>query len=264
MNNFEKLVSKKISETIKQARIKQNISQKALAEGICSQGMISSIEHGDYIPNTAIFLAICSKLNLSIDKSFLKEKLNFSNNIKLSDTAFKLCKEHKYTELIKYLDQQNIIASLNTNLDFQIYYYYYGCSVYQISHDLLACKHYFKIALTYSMNIDYLQPRTPIELLLLNSLGVIYAELKRNNKADTLFKIVNESLSKCQDSNSENLNVIQYQQASIYFKQNKFRLALNLLLSGLTRLNSIDPTFMLSNYSSKILKCYQQLKKAGN
>lgn len=264
MNNFERLVSKKISETIKQARIKQNISQKALAEDICSQGMISSIEHGDYIPNTAIFLAICSKLNLSVDKSFLKEKLNFSNNIKLSDTAFKLCKEHQYTELIKYLDQQNIIASLNTNLDFQIYYYYYGCSVYQISHDLLACKHYFKIALTYSMNSNYLQPRTPIELLLLNSLGVSYAELKRDNKADMLFKTVNKFYSKCQNADSENLNVIQYQQASIYFEQEKYQLALDLLLSGLTRLNRLNSTFMLSNYSSKILECYGQLKKSSN
>ena len=66
MNNYEELISQKLSKIIKQKRIKQKLSQKELAEGICSQGMISSIEHGDYIPNTAIFLAICSKLNFSI------------------------------------------------------------------------------------------------------------------------------------------------------------------------------------------------------
>ena len=78
MNNYEELISQKLSKIIKQKRIKQKLSQKELAEGICSQGMISSIEHGDYIPNTAIFLAICSKLNFSIDQSFLKDKLSMN------------------------------------------------------------------------------------------------------------------------------------------------------------------------------------------
>ncbi|RVU71152.1 MULTISPECIES: helix-turn-helix domain-containing protein [Lactobacillus] len=77
MNNFEALISKKIGTTLKQERIKQHLSQKDLASGICSQGMISSIEHGEYIPNTAIFLALCNRLNLSIDQNFLKEKLFF-------------------------------------------------------------------------------------------------------------------------------------------------------------------------------------------
>ena len=71
MNNFEELVSKKIGKTIKRERLKQNISQKELAAGICSQAMISSIEHGDYIPNTAIFLALYQKL-CQLIRIFLK------------------------------------------------------------------------------------------------------------------------------------------------------------------------------------------------
>ena len=42
MNNFEELVTKKIGKTIKRERLKQNISQKELAAGICSQAMIKS------------------------------------------------------------------------------------------------------------------------------------------------------------------------------------------------------------------------------
>ena len=78
MNNYEELISQKLSKIIKQKRIKQKLSQKELAEGICSQGMISSIEHGDYIPNTAIFLAICD-LNNHINGLIrsLKQLLNW-------------------------------------------------------------------------------------------------------------------------------------------------------------------------------------------
>lgn len=260
MNNFEEIISKKISKIIKQERINKKLSQKELAEGICSQGMISSTEHGDYIPNTAIFIAICSKLNLSIDKAFLKEKLNFSNNTYLANTTFKLCREHKYTKLIKYLDDQNIIASLNTNLDFQTYYYYYSCSIYQVKHDLLACQHYFEVAISYSMNVSKPIPKNSIELLLLNSLGVIYFQLGRNKEAFKIFKIVNKYSSTISDAQSENLNAIEYQQGKIYFDLAKYATALKLFLSGLDRINKIHGNFMLGNYSSMILKCYQNIK----
>ena len=221
MNNYEELISQKLSKIIKQKRIKQKLFQKELAEGICSQGMISSIEHGDYIPNTAIFLAICSKLNFSIDQSFLKDKLSFSNNNVLSDTTFNLCRKHNYTQLIKYLTQPCTIASLNTDVDFQTYYYYYGCSVYQVEHDLLSCQHYFELALKYTIDISNPTPRNSIELLLLNSLAVIYFKLERKKEASELFKIVNAYLSAIKDSNSENLNVIQYHQGIGYFDLKK-------------------------------------------
>lgn len=260
MNNFEELVSKKIGKTIKRERLKQNISQKELAAGICSQAMISSIEHGDYIPNTAIFLALCQKLNLSIDQNFLKEKLPF-NNSTLTDTAFDLCSKHKYRELIKYLSQQPIISSLNNDQDFQNYYYYYGCAVYQIEHDLLDCRHYFELAITYSMNIDidHLRPKNSIEFLLINSLGVIYAELHKTKEASRLFEIVNKQILSCRDAESENLNVIRYQQGCIFLKQKDYQSALKSFAVGLDRVNNLNSTFMLNNYSAKILECYQSL-----
>ena len=260
MNNYEDLISQKLSKIIKQKRIKQKLSQKELAEGICSQGMISSIEHGDYIPNTAIFLAICSKLNFSIDQSFLKDKLSFSNNNVLSDTTFNLCRKHNYTQLIKYLTQPCTIASLNTDVDFQTYYYYYGCSVYQVEHDLLSCQHYFELALKYTIDISNPTPRNSIELLLLNSLAVIYFKLERKKEASELFKIVNAYLSAIKDSNSENLNVIQYHQGMVYFDLKKYNTALKLFLLGMERITKVNSTFMLSNYSTLILKCYQNIE----
>ncbi|RVU77498.1 hypothetical protein [Lactobacillus xujianguonis] len=109
------------------------------------------------------------------------------------------------------------------------------------------------------MKIDHLQPKNSVELLLINSLGVIYAELNFSD-AEELFKIVNENFSSCRDVNSENLNVIHYQQGCIFMKEQDYQQALNSFVLGLNRINQLNSTFMLGNYSSKILECYQQIE----
>lgn len=52
---------------IKNVRKERNMSQKDLANGLCTQGLISKIETGDVIPNAILLKDICVKLTVSID-----------------------------------------------------------------------------------------------------------------------------------------------------------------------------------------------------
>ena len=97
------------------------------------------------------------------------------------------------------------------------------------------------------------------EFLLINSLGVIYAELHKTKEASRLFEIVNKQILSCRDAESENLNVIRYQQGCIFLKQKDYQSALKSFVVGLDRVNNLNSTFMLNNYSAKILECYQSL-----
>ncbi|MBA1394052.1 hypothetical protein EQ500_09300 [Lactobacillus sp. XV13L] len=149
--------------------------------------------------------------------------------------------------------------SLNSDLDFQTYYYYYGCAVYQVECNLRDCQHYFELALSYTMNANQPAPRNPVELLLVNTLGFIYAQQKRTAEAFSLFKIVNAALLKI-DAQTENLNVIHFQQGKIHFELKQYDQALDTLLTGLKRINQLGSTFMVNNYALLILDCYQHLQ----
>lgn len=258
MHNYEEFVLKKIGHLIKNTRKKKSLSQKELASGICSQAMISSIENNEYLPNAALFLALCNKLGLSVDTNFLSQELKFDCNQELSNKLFDLCKKHQYQALIEYLDTPQVLADLDTDLDYQIYYYYHGCSIYQLTHDLISCKRDFELALTYTVDLQKPDPKNEIELLLLNSLGVVNMELFQVQEAQKLFHSVNKIMEKV-SSKSENLNVIFFQQGTVKFKQSKYSEAVERYMQGLKFLEKNGSTFMLNSYLESLTECYQKL-----
>ncbi|WP_271295116.1 helix-turn-helix domain-containing protein [Weissella confusa] len=75
MESHKNEIELRISSLIKNNRQKLAMSQHELADGICSQPMISSIERGDYLPNAALFMKLCIRLNISLDQSFLSSEL---------------------------------------------------------------------------------------------------------------------------------------------------------------------------------------------
>ncbi|WP_054691085.1 helix-turn-helix domain-containing protein [Fructilactobacillus florum] len=52
-------------------RKNRGLSQYELADGICSQSMISSIEKGHYVPNSILLAQLCNKLGISIHNAML-------------------------------------------------------------------------------------------------------------------------------------------------------------------------------------------------
>lgn len=53
--------------TIKEIRQQSDLSQTELAEGICTQALVSRIENGLTIPNAILLKDLCRKLNVSVD-----------------------------------------------------------------------------------------------------------------------------------------------------------------------------------------------------
>lgn len=131
MNSTLNEATKRIGELIKSNRKKKKITQSQLAEGICSQSVISSIESGYDMPNVFLFYQICKKLDLPLTDSFIQEILGFDRSNKFAEHVFQLCKNHQYDEIIEYMDSSKILDDLESDRDFQTYYYYYACALYQ-------------------------------------------------------------------------------------------------------------------------------------
>ncbi len=61
MNNL------KFGTKLESVRKLKNMSQKELADGLCSQAQISRIEKNEVIPNAILLKSLCNKLNVSVD-----------------------------------------------------------------------------------------------------------------------------------------------------------------------------------------------------
>lgn len=57
----------KLGDAIKEARIKKNLTQSDLAEGICTQATISNLEHNTSIPTVETLRSIAAKLMLNFN-----------------------------------------------------------------------------------------------------------------------------------------------------------------------------------------------------
>lgn len=225
--------------------------------------MISSIERGDYIPNAAMFISLCERLGISLDAAFLKTKLSLGKAQEFSDHVFSLCKKHQYSSMLEYMDSPETFSLLETNTDFQIYYYYYGCGFFQVTKNELTTRHYLKMALSYTMPTDYVKSRTEVETLLVNALGLINHLMGDDQEAAKLFNLAIASIQE-NDSRTENLNVVHYQYGLFLRDQANYSHAIQVLLTGFDRTRAIESYFMLPEYALALVECYQKLNDNQN
>lgn len=257
MQNVLDEATKRVGELIKSSRKRKKLTQSELANGLCSQAIISSIESGCDMPNVFLFYKLCARLDVPLTNSFLKQILDFEASSNFAEHVFQLCKNHKYTEMIEYMESSKILDQLESNRDFQTYYYYYACALYQTKGNLLEVERYLKIAIACTLKKPY-QPKNQIEILLINSLGVVNLDFGFFEKSFDYFDTAYNAFLKCQE-NTENLNVISYQYGVFLYKQERYIESLSVLLKGFDDVIKKETFIMLAEYSLLISKCYKNI-----
>lgn len=114
-----------LSNSIKKFRKLNNLSQKELAKGICSQAQLSNIENCVEVPNSFILYSLCKKLGIS-----LEQLMNDSHS-----EHYKQVEEivYRYEELTfgddddsvieKYVESQKDFLLAGTKYDICLYYF---------------------------------------------------------------------------------------------------------------------------------------------
>lgn len=123
-----------IGSILKQTRKAQKLMQKTVATGICSQAMLSAIEHDKYIPNVALTLALCRRLGLSLETLSLAENYAISQTADLNAKLDRLCNAHEYEALLAFLQSPTTSAAIATAAQTEAYYYYLSIAEYQTHH----------------------------------------------------------------------------------------------------------------------------------
>jgi len=162
-----------LGEILKEKRIALKMSQKELAEDICTQPLISSIEKGKYIPNSQILILLCQRLQIDIDNISLDNNYQISSKAEFNNMITTLCNNHEYKKLKEFLLQDSTINSISNDEQTKAYYYYLGVAYLQADHDLDAAQTNFKLVLS---NYNTKNKLTTLNRLTSASLAVIFAK----------------------------------------------------------------------------------------
>ena len=127
---------KNLGDTIHTIRVKLNVTQKELAEGICSQSQISKIEKGEISPYIDTLVKIANRLGMDPNyfiNQICKEQYEFVEHSKV--------KIREYTKKKEYVEVKRLISRLEKHPSFknleevQFLYWHKGVYTYYLEDD---------------------------------------------------------------------------------------------------------------------------------
>jgi transcriptional regulator with XRE-family HTH domain len=173
--------------TIKEIRIKKNISQSELCHGICSQSQISKIEKGMIYPSSILLYQLSERLGIDPNNIFAltqNKKLKYVKNVKyvMRDCA----KQKQYKELYEIVKQEKKQKNFQSKEDKQFLIWHEAIAIFEVNRStktaLTLLIHALKLTLT---NSDFLSER---EIDIMQTMAIFYAEHKEYEKSINILR----------------------------------------------------------------------------
>ncbi|WP_125980818.1 helix-turn-helix domain-containing protein [Loigolactobacillus iwatensis] len=263
-NETENQIAVSLGKKIALERKLRRLSQQQLAENICSQSMISSIEKGIYIPNAVLLSRICAKLKISMDNAMLSNYPEIDGLDQFNATIKNLCNQHNYAGMLSYLDTAGLADQLFKNADLQTYYYYYGVATEQYLNDTKNGLRYLRLAYNYTFTAQK-KVVTPNEILILSSIA--YLETKfSHNKTDFKngFADFNSALTFIENNQvtnyDENSNILFYQFGLRLLEAKQYSEAVTIITKGIAWTTEHASYYMLADLFFLLAKTHEILE----
>ncbi|MBE7137329.1 helix-turn-helix domain-containing protein, partial [Bacillus toyonensis] len=173
--------------TIKELRIKKNISQSELCHGICSQSQISKIEKGMIYPSSILLYQLSERLGVDPNNIFAltqNKKLKYVKNVKY---VMRDCvKQKQYKELYEIVKKEKNENNFQLTEDKQFLIWYEAIAIYRVNNSTKAALTLLNNALKLTLtNVDCLSER---EIDIMQSTAILYAENKEYEKSINMLK----------------------------------------------------------------------------
>ncbi|WP_225349965.1 helix-turn-helix transcriptional regulator [Ligilactobacillus equi] len=230
-------------------RLEQHLTQKQLANGICSQSMLSAIENGTYTPNATLLIRLCQRLDISLQEISLAVDYDISDDSNYNQTLVALCNQHRYAELREFLQQPATLDLIQNDEQTQAYYYYLAIALFNTQAQLSEVQKNLKLAIA-SDGITSLKRLSLVSLALVK---VVHGEVKE------IPQLISQATEKWQTlPYEENLNIIYYLVAMIHYKLGDYPTASRWINEGIAFVTSHNSHYMLANYYYLLAKVAHQ------
>ena len=173
--------------TIKELRIKKNISQSELCHGICSQSQISKIEKGVIYPSSILLYQLSERLGIDPNNIFAltqNKKLKYVENVKC---VIKDClKQKQYKELYEIVKKEKNENNFQSTEDKQFLMWHEAIAIFMVDKSIKTALDFLNNALKLTLtNSDFLSER---EIDIMQTMAIFYAENKEYEKSINIFK----------------------------------------------------------------------------
>ncbi|PGU47421.1 helix-turn-helix domain-containing protein [Bacillus thuringiensis] len=173
--------------TIKELRIKKNISQSELCHGICSQSQISKIEKGVIYPSSILLYQLSERLGIDPNNIFAltqNKKIKYVENVKY---VIKDClKQKQYKELYEIVKKEKNLNNFQTKEEQQFLIWHEAIAIFMVERSiktaLTLLNHALKLTLT---NSDFLSER---EIDIMQTMAIFHGENKEYEKSITILR----------------------------------------------------------------------------
>lgn len=234
---------KNLGESIHSIRVKLGISQKDLANGICSQSQISKIETGEISPYIHTLVNISERLGINTN--------HFINQISKEHYEFVTQSKYRVREHIKkkdYREVKRIISKLEKHPSFQnieekqFISWHKGVCIYYLDHDFEQAIEALKAAMDLKDSIQ----ATEQDIQIINSTGIIYGEKGEWEAAKELFLKAQEIYNKALYPMDFSILIrVYYNLSKIYYKLADGNSALALADRGISLAIENDSNYLL-------------------
>ncbi|MGE0977191.1 helix-turn-helix domain-containing protein [Bacillus cereus] len=173
--------------TIKELRIKKNISQSELCHGICSQSQISKIEKGMIYPSSILLYQLSERLGVDPNNIFAltqNKRLKYVENVKY---VIKDClKQKQYKELYEIVKKEKNLNNFQTKDEKQFLMWHEAIAIFMVDKSIKTALDFLNNALKLTLtNSDFLSER---EIDIMQTMAIFYAENKEYEKSINIFK----------------------------------------------------------------------------
>ncbi|WP_166704155.1 helix-turn-helix domain-containing protein [Bacillus albus] len=168
--------------TIKELRVKKNISQSELCHGICSQSQISKIEKGMIFPSSILLYQLSERLGIDPNNIFAltqNKRLKYVENVKC---VIRDCiKQKQYTELYEIVMKEKDENAFQTKEDKQFLLWHEAIAIFMVNRSTKTALDLLNNALKLTLtNADFLSER---EIDIMQTMSIFYAENKEYEKS---------------------------------------------------------------------------------
>ncbi|MGE6537540.1 helix-turn-helix domain-containing protein [Bacillus luti] len=173
--------------TIKELRIKKNISQSELCHGICSQSQISKIEKGMIYPSSILLYQLSEKLGIDPNYIFAltqNKKLKYVENVKY---VMRDCtKQKQYKELYEIVEQEKNENNFQSKEDKQFLIWHEAIARFHVNKSTKTALKLLNNALKLTLtNSDFLSER---EIDMMQTMAIFHWDNKEYEKSITILK----------------------------------------------------------------------------
>jgi len=245
-----------LGHQLQHERQQRGLSLAELATGVCPVDQLRAIEAGQTIPTPEVLTGLCQRLKLPRHQLtqtgyVMRRQLAFSRRVET------LVRRQQSVKLMAYLNNRDRLATLRTDRDLQVYYYYYGCSVFQATGDAVRASRHFQTALAL------MTPQRPrqyqsLELVTLATQNYVEAQAGRLDDAgfNLALKMIREN--RVLDSHDA-LGTIYYLYAATLFRRGEATMAGQILQEGVawavqhqTSARLVDDFILLATYAEAV------------